>query len=238
MLFIDADVRLAPDALSRLMAHIRRTEFPSFVSGVPRQVMNTPMEWLLLPFINALLFGYLPASLDKGRKPKMAAACGQLILIESDAYRKIGGHGAIKARLHDGLALARRMRDGGYRTNLVDATDLASCRMYRNGSEVYAGLMKNATEGLAGPVALPVWTLLLGGGHILPFLMRSSPVIWLARSASLLFRLLVALRCKQGFRTVLASPFGTFILLWIQCHARLRHLAGRPVSWKGRYYDT
>lgn len=238
LLFLDADVRLAPDAVSRLMTLVQEQKTVSLVSGVPRQETHSFFEWLLLPFINVLLFGYLPLPIDKGRSAGLAAACGQLVMVRAQAYRDAGGHEAISARLHDGLALARSLRQQGFCTKLIDATDLAQCRMYRNAGEVYAGLMKNAVEGLAGPVALPVWTTLLAGGHILPFLLRASPLIRFARMASLALRLLVALRCRQGLLTVLLSPIGTFLLLWIQFHARLRHMTGRPVTWKGRLYET
>lgn len=238
LLFIDADVRLEERAIPRLLAVTEGAHAPSLISGVPRQEMRSGFEWLLLPFIDVLLFGYLPLVFDKGRTPALAAACGQLVMVKAEAYRHSGGHGQIRDKLHDGLALAREMRRAGFRTRLIDATDLATCRMYRNGREVYAGLMKNAVEGLAGPVALPIWTLLLGGGHVLPFLLRGTPTMQFARLASLALRLLVALRCQQGLRTVLASPVGVFMLLFIQFHARLRHVLGRPVTWKGRYYET
>ncbi len=238
LFFIDADVRLAPEAVSRLLGMTENGQTPAMISGVPNQDTVSVMEWLLLPFINVLLYGYLPLMMDTGRSPGLAAACGQLVFIDANAYRRTGGHAGIRNRLHDGLALARAMRRHGHKTTLIDATDLATCRMYRSGREVYDGLMKNAVEGLAGPVALPVWTVLLAGGHIAPFLMRATPAIWLARFASLGFRLIVALRCRQGLRTVIASPIGTFLLLFIQFHARIRHVLGRPVSWKGRHYET
>ncbi|NVN02116.1 MULTISPECIES: glycosyltransferase [Asaia] len=238
LLFLDADVRLAPEAVRRLMTVVNEQRSISLVSGVPHQETHSFFEWLLLPFINVLLFGYLPLPLDKGRTASLAAACGQLVLVKAQAYREAGGHEAIRSRLHDGLALARSLRQHGFCTRLVDATDLAHCRMYRSASQVYAGLMKNAVEGLAGPVSLPIWTALLAGGHILPFLLRASPLIWVARIASIALRLLVALRCRQGLLTVLFSPLGMFLLLLIQFHARLRHMTGRPVTWKGRLYET
>jgi phytoene synthase len=40
--------------------------------------------------------------------------------------------------------------------------------MYRGFGEAWAGFLKNAHEGMATPVALPVWTVLLGGAHVLP----------------------------------------------------------------------
>ena len=54
-------------------------------------------------------------------------------------------------RFHDGIKLPRAFRAAGFKTDLFDATDLATCRMYRNAREVWYGLAKNAGEALAAP---------------------------------------------------------------------------------------
>ena len=59
LLFLDADVRLAPDAAAALAAHAERRDL-AMVSGVPRQVIRTLGEALTVPTINLLLLGYLP----------------------------------------------------------------------------------------------------------------------------------------------------------------------------------
>ena len=87
----------------------------------------------------------------RSRHPAYGAGCGQLFLARREAYETAGGHAAIRATLHDGVKLPRAFRAAGLRTDLFDATDVASCRMYRNAGEVWRGLAKNATEGLAAP---------------------------------------------------------------------------------------
>ena len=67
--------------------------------------------------------------------------------------------------LHDGLALARRFRAAGHRTEWWTAPPLATCRMYGGFAESWAGFTKNAREGMATPIGLPVWTVLLAGAH-------------------------------------------------------------------------
>ena len=49
--FLDADVRLSPDALVRMVA-FQRASGASLVSGFPRQETGTLLEKLLLPLIN------------------------------------------------------------------------------------------------------------------------------------------------------------------------------------------
>ena len=169
--FLDADVRLAPDALARLAA-FQRASGAALVSGFPRQETGTPLERLLLPLINWLLVSYLPlAVMRRLPLPALGAGCGQWFLTTRAAYERVGGHAAVKASFHDGVKLPRAYRAAGLMTDVCDATDLATCRMYRSASEVWRGLAKNAREGMAGPVGIWVWTVLLFGGQVLPFVM-------------------------------------------------------------------
>ena len=126
-------------------------------------------------------------------------------------------------------------------TGLFDATSLASCRMYTRASEVWEGLGKNATEAMATPLALPLWTLLLGGGHVLPFVLlvlAPGAVTAAAAGCSIGLRLLLAWRFRQPLLGVLLHPFGVLILLLIQWVALWRAACGRPSTWRGRAYPA
>src|SRR5207244_4018469 len=124
-------------------------------SGFPRQETGTLLEKLVLPLIHFLLLGYLPLiGMRWCRHPAFGAGCGQLFVTRRDAYEAVGGHVAVRASLHDGLTLPRAYRRRGLKTDLCDATELADCRMYRSGRELWYGLAKNAREGLAHPKAI------------------------------------------------------------------------------------
>jgi hypothetical protein len=243
LLFIDADVRLQPHAAAALVSHMQETG-TVLVSGVPRQLMRSLGELLTVPMINLLLLGYLPLGRMRATtQPSLGAACGQLVLVDSQAYRTAGGHAAIRACLHDALRLARLLRERGHRTDLVPGTGLASCRMYPGFEEAWAGFLKNATEGMARPLALPVWTVLLAGGHILPpvllvvALLGTGP-IWPAALATLLsfgIRAAITLRSGESLWTIPLHPATVATGLAIQWTA----LLGTPqASWKGRLYAT
>ena len=240
MVFVDADVVLAPDALSRMAGVMLAQPELGLASGFPRQITRSWSEWLLLPLIHLLLVGYRPQRLD--RDPRMegfAAGCGQLFVVRSDAYAAAGGHAAIRASMHDGLMLPRAFRRAGFATGLFDATHFAECRMYRRFSEVWEGLSKNATEGMATRRALPVWTLLLGGGHLLPFplaLLAPGTLSFSACFLTLALRVLLAWRFRQDPRGVLFAPFGVALMLALQWNALIRAARGRPATWRGRAY--
>jgi hypothetical protein len=181
-----------------------------------------------------------------GTLPSLGAACGQLLLVEAQAYRVAGGHAAIRDRIHDALALVRRLRALGHRTDLVAAAELARCRMYDDLTGAWVGFLKNAHEGMATPVALPVWTLLLGGGHVLPpvlvtlALLGAGPLgpALLALLLSLGLRTAVTVRSRESLWSVPLHPATVVTALAIQGTALLRRRRGRPAAWKGRAYHA
>ena len=59
MVFVDADVRLSPEAVCRMAGFMQRNDV-GLASGFPRQVTRSWAEILLLPLIHFLLVGFLP----------------------------------------------------------------------------------------------------------------------------------------------------------------------------------
>ena len=243
--FVDADVRLAPGAVARMAAELARGG-SSLISGFPRQITGTPLEWMLLPLIHFVLLGFLPISrMRSTTDPAFAAGCGQFLLLRREDYFATGGHSEIKLTMHDGLLLPRLFREHGLKTDLADLTGLATCRMYTSAAQVWHGLAKNATEGIAAPVRILPISLLLTLGQIVPFVL----LFWLPRSNALIAscilvavagawlpRMLAIRRFRQDWRGAVLHPFGIALLLAVQWYALGRKLLGGPVSWKDRAY--
>ncbi|MBX7165205.1 MAG: glycosyltransferase [Pirellulales bacterium] len=245
--FVDADVRLAPDGLARAVAFVER-QGVGLASGIPRQETGTALERLVLPLIHFLLLGYLPLwRMRRSRHPAYAAGCGQLFVTDRVSYRRAGGHAAIRASLHDGITLPRAYRSAGLGTDLFDATPLATCRMYRSAAQVWSGLAKNATEGLAAPGLIAPITVLLVGGQIVPPILlllgvfgRFDPLTTLVAAAgtvaAYLPRAIGVRRFGQSFWGACAHPLGVALLLAIQWWAFGLWLVGRRTAWKDRVY--
>jgi glycosyltransferase involved in cell wall biosynthesis len=247
--FLDADVRLAPEALVSMSVFLARTG-SDLVSGFPRQETETPLEWLLLPLIHFVLLSYLPlAGMRALPAPAFAVGCGQFLMVRREAYDKTGGHAQIRSTMHDGLLLPQLFRRHGLRTDIADLTYLATCRMYHNAAEVWHGLSKNATEGMAAPARILPFSFLLFCGQVLPFLLTLSVLvapasygrygrsfILAALAASFLPRLLSVWRYRQPLLSALLHPLGVTVLLTLQWLALLRKIAGQRVTWKERAY--
>jgi hypothetical protein len=247
LVFMDADVRLSPDALARMVAFMRQSG-AALASGVPRQVTGTFAELLLIPLVHFVLLGFLPIwRMRRCTQPSYAAGCGQLFIANAQAYHQTGGHSMIRSTLHDGIKLPRLFRQLGYRTDLFNATDVAECRMYEGAREVISGLMKNAHEALAAPAMIVPMTLMLLGGQVLPWILLACwPALSvearlgssLAAGLTLLPRLLAAWRFHQPLPGAMLHPFSILLFVGIQWAAFVGWVLGRPTQWRGRDYGS
>jgi hypothetical protein len=247
LVFLDADVRLTPRGLVRSVAFLQRSG-ADLVSGVPRQVTRTLAEHLVVPLIHFALLGLLPLwRMRASTHPAYGSGCGQLFVARRAAYRAAGGHGAIRASLHDGLQLPRAFRRAGLRTDLFDATEVAACRMYRGAGEVWRGFAKNATEGLAAPRLIVGVTVFLLLGQVLPAALLLAGLTGALPPAALALamaanvaayypRVAAVDRFAQPVAGALLHPLGVLVLLAIQWWALARRVLGRGSDWKGRRY--
>ncbi len=238
LLFIDADVRLEPAAAAAMAAHAVAQDL-GMVTGVPRQNIGTLGEALTVPLINYLLIGYLPGGGRAfTRHPALAAACGQLVLVSRSAYDAAGGHAAVRHVLHDGLALARAMRAQGLRTEVVRGATLATCRMYAGFAQSWSGFIKNAREGMATPIGLPIWTFALAGAHLWPWFLLPEPNAIAALALTFAMRAAITLWAREPWWTVPLHPLTVLVALAIQWTALVRSMLGLSAGWKGRAYPA
>lgn len=252
LLFLDADVRLSPDALVRINAEFEQAQV-ALLSGFPRQITASLSERMLIPMMHFVLLGYLPLDQMRGStKPEFGAGCGQMFLADRAAYFACGGHETIRASRHDGLQLPRSFRRSGYATDLFDASDIAQVRMYDGLRAVLRGLLKNASEGIASRKLIGLFSVLLLGAAVLPIFSfahaiyynwpaadfgRMVATILLAIATVLSFAppIMLARRLQQSPVTVVLHPVSVACFVALQWYAFYRELTGAdPVPWKGR----
>ena len=248
LLFLDADVRLQPTAVARMVQFLEASDV-DLISGFPRQRVTNWLDGLLIPLIHFILLGFLPlVGMRHTNWPAFAAGCGQLFLVRRTAYERVGGHAQVRQSLHDGIQLPRAFRRAGATTDLFDATDLAVCRMYTSAGDTWRGLAKNAVEGLAAPRLILLATVVLLGGQVLPFLACSwgalsggwPTSVWIvfgvAVALAYLPRWIGVFRFRQPVASAWLHPLGVLVFLTLQWFALLRWVLGRPADWKGRAY--
>jgi glycosyltransferase involved in cell wall biosynthesis len=243
-LFLDADVRLQPEALATLLARQDATDV-ALLSAFPHQETGTLLEKLIIPLMHFILLGFLPlARMRASTHPAYAAGCGQLFLTRRESYRKAGTHAVICQSRHDGLKLPRAYRAAGLTTDVIDGTKIADCRMYRSAGQVIRGVMKNAIEGIANPRLIVPFSVLLLGGSVLPVvtlvwsIVEPSPVAFALSIVGVVIghlpRAIGAVRFRQSWLGVLFHSLATLLFVALQWIALAFHLLGRRIAWRGR----
>jgi len=241
------EIKTVTDPLPLPVAELRARD-AKLVSGFPFQQTGSFGERLLLPLIHFVLLGFLPVRwMRQSLSPAYGAGCGQWFIADRDAYHQAGGHAAIRDTLHDGIRLPRAFRKAGFRTDIFDATWLATCRMYHGSIATWQGLLKNAHEGMASNGQLPFWLFVLGLGQVAPLPLFAIgfvsgwpglAVAMLGLASALCYwpRLLALSRFAHPVDSVLLHPLGIAVLLAIQVHAGGRRTLGLASTWKGRAY--
>lgn len=248
VLFTDADVRLAPEACARAIAHAERDKDAPFelVSTFPRQLTGTLGELAIVPMMFFLLFSYLPmARMRATTEPGTCAGCGQFLLARRATYRSLGGHESFRASYHDGIRMPRLFRSAGHRTDLFDGTDLVQVRMYRGFRESWDGFAKNAFEGLGSVGLLVFLTVVHLVSHLLPYVVIVAHLTGLidepaaaavGASAILLAgiqRLILAARFRHPPLLAIIHPATVLLMTLVQWHSYVMSLRRQRV-WRGR----
>ena len=245
-LFADADTRARPGLLKELAAaSLERGS--DLLSGFPQEVMDNFWTALGLPYLYYIGLAAFPlAWLAKPWFP-VGIANGQCLFFRRAAYRRVGGHRAVKGELVEDYRLGTAVKRLGLRLDLVDLGEFLSCRMYGSLGEIWQGFSKNLylmafRPWLAPLVLLAHYLLWVGPWLSLAWgLARHWPAGALALPACmvglvLVQRLSIAAFFGQSLAMCLLHPLSVLFMDSILARSVLLrwHPQGRP--WKGRRY--
>ena len=151
LVFLDADVTLAPDGLARTVSLLLQAGL-DLACPYPRQLTATSAERLVQPLLQWSWLTFLPLRLaERPAAPTLSAANGQLLACRTNAYRGAGGHAAVHAAVLEDLALARAFKRAGYTVAMVDGTEVAACRMYAGWGALRDGYTKSLWAAFGSP---------------------------------------------------------------------------------------
>ena len=159
ILFTDADTIHEPGDLHRAMHEAGRHKV-GMLSYSPRQLVSGFWQRVLMPLVfSELALAYPPAKVSDPNQ-RIAAANGQFLLVEREAYRKLGGHPSVKDRVLEDVELAflAKRRRVGLRFRY--APDALSTRMYRTTGAMIEGWTKNLALLFNNALATAMWKVL------------------------------------------------------------------------------
>ncbi|MEV4767564.1 glycosyltransferase, partial [Micromonospora chokoriensis] len=244
LVFVDADVVLAPHAVAAAVTELRAAR-ATLLSPYPRIVVATAADRLVQPLLQWLWLTFLPLrAMERSSRPSLAAAGGQFLVLDRTGYTAAGGHAAVADKILEDVELARAVKRAGGRIALADGSGLATCRMYDDWPQLRDGYSKSlwASFGHPGAAAAVVAALLL--------LYTAPPLIALVGLAAgapgvaavglagyllgVVGRVLTARATGgQWWPDALAHPVSVVVLGWLTLrsyHLRKR----RRLTWRGR----
>ncbi len=254
LLFTDADTIHEPGDLRRAMHEAERHKV-GVLSYSPRQIVHGIAQRALMPLIfSELALAYPPAKVSDPAQ-RIAAANGQFLLVEREAYRRLGGHASVADKVLEDVELAflAKRRHVGLRFRY--AADALAARMYRTTSAMMEGWTKNLALLFHNTLATAVWRaldfLLLFGLPVLAFALWDAKltvrsIAWLSAGwilALLWVRTLVRFYSRVAkshfpFTDCLISPLGLPLFTALLYRSWFQHRVLKRVSWKGRSYGT
>ena len=253
LLFIDADVRLKPDALQRALAQAV-DEHADLLSLAPRLSCGCLAEWMVQPIMASLLGLGFPILETNDPESPVAFAAGPFMLFKASTYECIGGHRALAGEVVEDLALARAIKAGGYRLSYLLGLDAVDLRMYADLAALWEGWTKNWFLGLdrdpakaigAALVVVLMFTvpwLLLPTSLVLLWLQPVLSVAWLWLMAfaglAIVQQLLLRLWTRSTFDVPIRYWYlmgvGGLLVGAIGPVSIWRTRTGRGWTWKGR----
>jgi glycosyltransferase involved in cell wall biosynthesis len=254
LLFTDADTVHEQGGLRRAMHEAERNRV-GVLSYSPRQETRGLVQRSLMPLVfSELALAYPPAKVSDPSQ-SIAAANGQFLLVEREAYRRLGGHASVADKVLEDVELAvlAKRRNVGLRFRYAD--DAVATRMYRTTVAMIEGWTKNLALLFDNALALAVWRaldfLLLFGLPVLAVWLWNARFaahslqwlgagwILLALWARTLFRFYARVaKSNFGFVDCALAPLGLPLFVVLLYRSWFQHRILKQVSWKGRTYKA
>ena len=243
--FTDADVTFRPGILEYSLGQAIQSE-ADLVSGFP--CLWSPSFWgrLIVPNVYFLFLGATPVPLlNTVSHPLFSYASGAYLFFKKAAYRKIGGHASAKGELTEDMALARKVKEAGLRLHFSDPSLFMDSKMYDSFQEVWDGYSKNLFKALGSNYGvLGVFLVGFFMLYLLPFYFllgdsssETYPIVLGQVGLILLYRLILSIRYRLGWESVVLHPLSIFFLLLIGLRSGLLSLTKKGYRWKGRSYQ-
>jgi glycosyltransferase involved in cell wall biosynthesis len=247
LLFTDADTIHQPGDLSRAL-HEADKYTASLLSYSPRQIVSGFWQRAVMPLVFSELASVYPPKQVSSAAYPIAAANGQFLLVEREAYFAVGGHRAVARDILEDVALARAIKRAKYGIRFRYAPEALSTRMYRTLPEMIEGWTKNLALLFPRPLLLAFWRvldlLLFFGLPVMAILITPSrpfwqpAVIWLIWIRTLFRFYGRVARSNFPALDVALSILGVPMFIWLLVRSSLHHQVSKSVAWKGRNYKT
>lgn len=243
LLFADADVHLATDALSRAIGRCEAAGIDHLAVG-PDLVMPGA---LLQAFGVFFLYSFLAFTKPwKASDPNswFFVGIGAFNLVRREAYWDVGGHERVRLRPDDDLKLGKVLKRAGYRQEAGIGSGMLSVAWYHSLGEMIHGLEKNMFAGVDYSILLSLagglLQLVLGVLPIIAVFAVTGPVRVLLAAQVAAVILTMAVNAKVlglPVRVVLLTPIVVGLFVFILWRTMVLNLIQGGIRWRGTFYS-
>jgi hopene-associated glycosyltransferase HpnB len=252
VLFADADIEFAPQALRRLVAAAEDADL-ALVSLMARLDSRGAWGGMLIPAFVYFFQMLYPFARANDPRARLAAAAGGCMLVRTDALTAAGGIEALKGAFIDDCALARRLKHEGAGAprntfiGLAQGDEIVSRRDNRALRSIWSmgarsafaqldhswGNLFAAVAGLLAVFVAPVLIMLATPFH------RDASAGTLGYFAVLIMASTyrpMTTYYRQSAAATLLLPVATLFYAAMTISSGLDHARGKGGRWKGRTY--
>lgn len=241
LLFTDADILFAPDAIRRSLAQAVDTDADHFVT-FPTPIIKGPGEGMLLGYLGVMgMWATRPWKASDPKAIRDSIGIGAFNLLKTNAYQTLGGFDALKMEILEDLTLARKVKLAGLRQRVAIAPGMVSLHWAAGAIGVVNVMTKNlfavfrfrmgfvlaACVGFVafclGPVGLIFWNAT-----------RLPSILALCSIVVLYF--LSARHSNISPWNALAFPVGALLFLYSLLRSTFTTLLDGGVIWRGTFY--
>ncbi|MBW1782279.1 MAG: glycosyltransferase [Deltaproteobacteria bacterium] len=242
LLLLDADIQLKPGILQALRKKMRSDDLQLVSLMAALRMVEFWEKLFMPPFIYFFKMLY-PFRLSNSTFPGMAAAAGGCILLKTEALTRSGGFRAIRNKLIDDCALARRFKSTGNRTWIGLSHSVCSLRPYKDLRTIWNMVARTAFNQLRySTLLLFLCTLVMIMVFWLPvaglFIPSTvSKIVSGCGLAAMVLSYLPTLRFySRSFGWALLLPVIGTLYLAMTWTSAVRFWQGKGLAWKGRSY--
>jgi 4,4'-diaponeurosporenoate glycosyltransferase len=242
LLFIDADVRLSPDALEKLVKTYNRTNEP--LSVQPFHTVKKTYEFFSF-FFN--LVQLCSTGMTVAGMKNTMGFYGPLLMISKKLFFEYGGYDPVKNEVLEDFKLGKFYKEHGVRLSLFTGGNFVKFRMYRESlNSLIEGWTKNFSKGAVATYRLLVLAIILWIGYLTVLPIRLIVSVIENQVPMIVFFLLIYLftvlilnKCARNtgsfpFAVSVFYPFFLSGFYLIFLYSVLATFLFKNTTWKGR----
>jgi len=241
LLFTDADVLFAPDALLRAI-NLAEAENADHLVLFPTMILKGFGERMMLSVFHLLGIVFSPPWRVPDPRSRASLGIGAFNLVRADVYRAIGGFESLRMQVIEDIRLGVEIKRAGYRQRVAVGPDLIRLRWAEGARHFIRNVTKNFFSLFrfrTGPALIACATLTIF--CVAPFAGFAGPLSFRIPAALLWFMLFLLYRSLGRFNHISAAFFLTFpiaaaLLIYALFRSVIVTLVRGGIRWRDTFY--